>query len=76
MTNNLRRVRLEKGLAMWGLAVKAKVSTATLTGIEKWDYMPKQSTRERIASALQVSPGDIWPSIEKTDQVQTQEDGL
>lgn len=55
---------------MWGLAVKAGVSTATLNGIEKWNYVPKQSTRERIAAALQVQPEAIWPVVDGESQGQ------
>lgn len=65
MTNNLRHLRRERGLAAWGVAVKSGVSTATLTAIEKWNYVPKRSTQERIANALQVQADEIWPPVDE-----------
>lgn len=60
--NNLRALRKAKGMALWGVAAKARASVAMLSAIEKWNYVPRCDVRERIASALGVSVDDIWPS--------------
>lgn len=58
--NNLEKVRKRAGLSSQGLAVKAKISTSTVTAIEKWDHAPQPVTRQKIAGALNVSVADIW----------------
>jgi DNA-binding XRE family transcriptional regulator len=63
-TNHLKQVRQACGLALYGLAARAKVSPTTLSAIERWDYQPGSEVRERIAAALGVSVADIWPEGE------------
>ncbi len=58
--NRLKQMRQKVGLSGQGLAVKAKISTATVTAIEKWNYLPSQPTQEKIALALACTPGEIW----------------
>ena len=60
-TNNLREVRREHGLALWGLAARTRVSATTLSAVERWDYLPSLAVRQRIASALGVDVLAIWP---------------
>jgi DNA-binding XRE family transcriptional regulator len=60
--NNLRRLRRERGIPMLGLAVLARVSTATLGQIERWNYTPSSDVCERVARALGVPVSAIWPS--------------
>jgi transcriptional regulator with XRE-family HTH domain len=62
-TNNLRRLRQDQGLALYGLAALARVSPTTLSGIEKWGYQPTARVRQRIAAALGVTERDIWPEL-------------
>ena len=59
--NRLREVRLKKQLAIIGLSAQSGVSATTICGIEKWDYLPRLSTRLRIADALNVTINEIWP---------------
>jgi DNA-binding XRE family transcriptional regulator len=57
----LRALRLERGLAIYGLAVRAQCSPTTLGAVERWGYRPSTAVCERIAAALEVSVEDIWP---------------
>jgi len=64
--NNVRNVRLSKGIAQQELAVKAGTNPSFLTMIEKYGYRPGGSLRQRIAIALGVTDQELWPE-EKTD---------
>ena len=68
--NNLRIIRLGRDLALWGLAAKAGVSATTLSAVERWGYAPSPEVRRRIAEALGVEVGAIWPPMTpgKTDR--------
>jgi len=63
-TNNLKQLRLGKGLAQYGLAVMAGTSPTTIGAIERWGLRPSAPVCQRIAQALGVSEADIWPSQE------------
>lgn len=60
--NRLLELRTRRGLALRGLTALCRVSAATLSAIERWNYMPAAVTRERIARALEVSVEEIWSS--------------
>jgi DNA-binding XRE family transcriptional regulator len=60
VTNNLKALRQDRGLALYGLAALAGVSPTTLSAIEQWNYRPTGSVRGRIAAALGVQVTDIW----------------
>jgi len=62
--NNLRTIRKQRGLALWGLAAKTKISTSLLSAIERWGYEPTIPLKERIANILEVPMADIWPSAQ------------
>jgi DNA-binding XRE family transcriptional regulator len=62
--NHLRQLRRAQELSLWGLAVGAGTSPTTLCAIEKWGYRPGAALCERIATALGVHVGDIWPEGE------------
>jgi transcriptional regulator with XRE-family HTH domain len=64
VTNHLRQLRRSQGLPMYGLAVKASVSPTIVSMIERFDYKPGASVRERLAGALGVQPQAIWPDKE------------
>lgn len=64
MVNHLRETRQKRGIAIWGLAARARVSPSLVSAIEKWGYAPRPGTQERIAAALGVSVGEIWPDPE------------
>jgi len=71
--NKLKQIRQQQGLSGQGLAVKAKLSTATVTAIEKWDYVPSHPTQEKIANALRVQVCDIWTQVPaESGRTQTQ----
>ena len=63
-TNHLRALRRAHGLALWGLAVRCGVAPSTLSGVERWNYVPGPAVRGRIAEALGVAEHDIWPDLE------------
>jgi ribosome-binding protein aMBF1 (putative translation factor) len=59
--NQLRQIRLSRGLAMYGLAVWAQVSPTIIGAVERWDYVPGAAVRQRLADALGVPEREIWP---------------
>jgi transcriptional regulator with XRE-family HTH domain len=61
MVSRLREIRKAKGMSMLELAVKARVSTATLSMVERFAYLPGQDIMARISAALGVPVGYIWP---------------
>jgi len=61
VVNCLRQLRHAQGLPMYGLAVKASVSPTIISMVERFDYVPGQDVRQRIAAALAVGENDIWP---------------
>lgn len=63
MENKLREIRQRRGLPMLGLSVQAHVSTATLSAVEKWGYVPRDGVRQRIADVLGVTAVEIWPTL-------------
>ena len=63
MMNNLRALRQQSGLPLLGLAAKSKVSTATLSMIERFDYTPGPELRQRIAAVLGQTEDAIWPGV-------------
>jgi DNA-binding XRE family transcriptional regulator len=62
MSNRLREVRSRQGLAQAGLAARARVSPALVVAVEKWGHTPGNEVQQKIATALGVSPQDIWPA--------------
>ncbi len=62
--NLLKQVRHRQDLAIYGLSALCGVSPTTLCAIERWDYSPCHEVRQRIAQALGVRIGDIWPAEE------------
>ena len=68
--NSLRRIRCSHGMSMMELAVVSGVSTATIVGIEKYNYFPETSTRERLSRSLGVSESKIW-----SNKVEIENDG-
>ena len=57
VSGNVRRLRLQAGLSQEALARAASVSRRMLVGIESGDVNVSLSTLDRIAAALEVSPG-------------------
>lgn len=61
MTSRLRTIRLKQGLAIGAVAVRARVGPGTILLIEKYGHMPRLDTQQKIARALGVEVGVIWP---------------
>jgi DNA-binding XRE family transcriptional regulator len=57
----LRDLRQQRGLAIYGLAVRARCSPSTIGAAERWGYRPSSAVCDRIAAALEVTVEDIWP---------------
>jgi DNA-binding XRE family transcriptional regulator len=67
VSNRLRELRRNQGVAQYGLAVQADVSPTIIGAIERHDYVPGAPVRARIAAALGVSEADIWPNTNVRD---------
>jgi transcriptional regulator with XRE-family HTH domain len=63
MPNKLREIRQAQGVPFLGLAVRARVSTATLSMIERFDYIPRGELQRRLADVLGVPIDTIWPEL-------------
>ena len=61
MPNALRALRQARGLTILGVAVPAHTAPSTIVAIEKYDYVPGRSVKERLAAALSVAVSDVWP---------------
>ena len=59
-TNNLRKVRLERGMSLSELSRRTKISRVTLTKIENGDTNPTIKTVTSICNVLDRSPNDIF----------------
>ena len=55
----VKRERLKKGLSYRALAKKADVSLATIQNTESGKHIPTNSTLRSIATALDMTAGDI-----------------
>jgi DNA-binding XRE family transcriptional regulator len=60
VSNRLREIR--GNVKLLELAARIRCSPTTLHAIERYDHQPRESTKERIASALGVPISRIWPS--------------
>lgn len=67
MENRLRELRLGRGMVLQELAVKAGTSPSMLVAIEKYGHLPGPDLRERIAAALGVAEGAIWPGLAREE---------
>ena len=56
---NLRRVRKQAGLTQEQVAERSGVHATEVSRIERDKRDPQVSTLERLAKALEVSPGDL-----------------
>ncbi len=62
--DQVRALREEQGLTMTELAEKANVTIAAVSYIERNLRSPSSDTIEKIARALGVSPGELFPKAE------------
>lgn len=58
--NRLREIRSRRGWAQWHAASRAGVSPTVTNTVERWDYAPKLSTRQKTADALGFPVSAIW----------------
>lgn len=58
--DNLRRIRLEKGMKQPELALKAEVATNTVNRIELGRTDASLTTIVKLAQALGVDPGELF----------------
>jgi transcriptional regulator with XRE-family HTH domain len=60
MLQNLKRIRIEKGLSQEKLALKSNISRATISKIESGEEVEvKVSTLKALAQALECSVADF-----------------
>lgn len=60
MLQNLKRLRIEKGLSQERLSLKSKISRATISKIESGEEVEvKVSTLKALAQALECSVADF-----------------
>jgi transcriptional regulator with XRE-family HTH domain len=60
MLQNLKRIRMEKGLSQEKLALKSNISRATISKIESGEEVEvKVSTLKALAQALECSVADF-----------------
>jgi len=65
--NNLKKIRTEKHLALWGLSTISGVNPTLLSAVEKHNYKPGFAVQTRIAMALGVDVSEIWPINEEKE---------
>jgi transcriptional regulator with XRE-family HTH domain len=71
--NRVRKFRTERGLPQYTLAVRAGISPAWLSIIERYGHIPGSDIRTRLADALGVSEEALWP-MKAGEAVENQED--
>jgi transcriptional regulator with XRE-family HTH domain len=64
--DNIKRIRKEKGFSQEKLAEACDTATSYIGLMEIYKNVPKLSTIERIANALDVSPLDFFKDDNKT----------
>jgi transcriptional regulator with XRE-family HTH domain len=65
----LRRLRLEAGLAQWALADLAVLGARQVRRIERGESRTRRSTLERIANALTDVDSELGPADQLLDQL-------
>ena len=63
--NNIKRIRKEKGISQEKLAEACNTATSYIGLMEIYKNVPKLSTIERIAKALDVDPLEFFKDKEK-----------
>lgn len=69
--DNIRRIRQEKGISQLRLSVFCGTSASYIGLMETYKNIPKLSTIEKIAEALNVSVLDLFSSEGKTKAAKT-----
>ena len=63
--DELRRVRLERGLTQEELAFKAKISRNYVSLLELNEKSPTVETLQRVCAAMGVSAGELLLQVER-----------
>jgi transcriptional regulator with XRE-family HTH domain len=63
--DNIKRIRKEKGISQEKLAEACNTATSYIGLMEIYKNVPKLSTIEKIAAALNVDPLDLFKDKEK-----------
>lgn len=63
--NNLKKIRISKGLSQFDLAKLANVTPSDISRLENNKIFAYPGWRKRLAIALKVEEKDIWPKIKK-----------
>jgi DNA-binding XRE family transcriptional regulator len=66
-TMKLSEARSKKGLNQWDIKLKTGIAQSKLSLIENGYVMPSEDEKDRIASALGVTVGDIDWTIREDD---------
>ena len=66
--DNIRRIRIAKGLTQKQLSEKLEVSQSAVNQFELYDSDPKVSTLIKIANALEVPIVDFFDNPTQTEQ--------
>ncbi len=61
MSSLLKALRIQRGLPIAAVAVRARVGTGTIIMIERHGHTPKIETQQKLARALGVDVRTIWP---------------
>ncbi len=68
--DNIKRIRKEKGITQERLAEACNTATSYIGLMEIYKNVPKLSTIERIANALEVEPHILFQNNEKDDMTE------
>jgi transcriptional regulator with XRE-family HTH domain len=71
--DNIKRIRKEKGVSQEKLAEACNTATSYIGLMEIYKNVPKLSTIERIAAALDVDPLELFKDKNKAPQEQEAE---
>lgn len=72
--DNIRRIRQEKGISQLRLSIFCGTSASYIGLMETYKNIPKLSTIERIAEALDVPVLKLFSSSEKTNTLSNSEE--
>jgi transcriptional regulator with XRE-family HTH domain len=71
--DKIREVRTRKGLSQLELAEKADISQSFLASLEAGKKQPSVGTILKLAKALEMNPGDLFPRM-KSNKAQIKEE--
>ncbi|MDX9917062.1 MAG: helix-turn-helix transcriptional regulator [Gudongella sp.] len=66
--NNLKAVRLSKGMSQFELAKLSNVGPGEISRLENGKIFPYPGWRQKLAEALQVSEETIFPDVQEEDE--------